>query len=386
MENFTIISYPGARDNLLLSLTESRSRYMLPFGGKFRVVDFTLRNSFSSGAASTVIYNNFEDGLEEYVQLYDMSGSEAEPPVRVVSREFSDLAFCHDLIMETNTGHYIIYNGDNPSIIDFTDIMDRFRKRRVDSLLFLLDVEGRASMAHKLLVTKKRTLLKVLNKALKENHQAPNIFEMIINIIVNAGIKRETFSAHYWPISNVPEYYNASREVIWNPLVFNLLYKEKIIQSKIQAEGYALIGEHAHVSNSFMSDYCHINGKVENSIIYPGVIIEERALVKDSIVLPFVRIGAGARIYRTIIDERTDRGPENTFPDVGEGCNIGTRDDALKNSDFPRSLFSSITLLGKNCRIPERSNIGGACYVGSGLGVDYFAAKRYLYDGLSVVK
>lgn len=42
MDNVTIISYPGPKDNSLLSLTDTRSRYMLPFGGRFRVIDFTL--------------------------------------------------------------------------------------------------------------------------------------------------------------------------------------------------------------------------------------------------------------------------------------------------------------------------------------------------------
>jgi glucose-1-phosphate adenylyltransferase len=45
---------------------------------------------------------------------------------------------------------------------------------------------------------------------------------------------------------------------------------------------------------------------VENSIIYPGVVIEEKAVIRDSIVLPFVRIGQGARITRCVVDESTD--------------------------------------------------------------------------------
>ena len=87
MEDFTIISYPASKDNTLLSLTESRSRYMLPFGGKFRVVDFTLRNSFSSGARSTIIYNNFEDGLEDYVDHYGPFTDMDFPPIKVISQE-----------------------------------------------------------------------------------------------------------------------------------------------------------------------------------------------------------------------------------------------------------------------------------------------------------
>ncbi len=50
MEEVTIISYPGPRKNNLLSMAQMRSRYMMPFGGRSRVVDFTIRNSMVSGA------------------------------------------------------------------------------------------------------------------------------------------------------------------------------------------------------------------------------------------------------------------------------------------------------------------------------------------------
>ncbi len=380
MENVTIISYPAARDDELLSLTESRSRYMIPFGGRFRVVDFTLRNSWAVDAEHTLIYSNIIDGLDDYITHHDRADS-----VKVVSEQFSDLQYCHDLIEEHDTSIYILYNGDNPSIIDFSEILKRFRAKKADALLFLIDINGKPSMANKLLVTRRRRLLKVVDRVLKEGHTAPNIFEMLMNFIINSGIKRDSYVAHYWPIKNIPDYFNGNREVIWNREIFNLLYEEKIIQSGIESEGYALLGEEAQVSNSFISDFCTINGTVENSIIYPGVIIEEKAVIKDSIILPFVRIDAGARITRSIVDERTDRSPEETYPNIGSHCNIGSAEEFLKSSDFPRSLFSSITVIGKDCFIPERSNIGGACYVASGLGREFFEKKKYLYDGLSVV-
>ncbi len=380
MENVTIISYPAARNDELLSLTEARSRYMIPFGGRFRVVDFTLRNSWALDAESTIIYSNIIDGLDEYITHHNRADS-----VTVVSEQFSDLQYCHDLIEEHDTSAYILYNGENPSIIDFSAIMKRFRASKSDSLLFLIDINGKPSMANKLLVTRRRKLLKVINRVLKEGHTAPNIFEMLMNFIINSGVKRATYRAHYWPMKNVPDYFNSSREVIWNQEIFDLLYEEKIIQSGIESTGYAVLGEEARVSNSFVSDYCSINGTVENSIVYPGVVIEEKAVVRDSIILPFARIAPGARITRTVVDERTDRSPEDVYPNIGPYCNIGTEEESFKSNDYPRSLFNSITVIGKDCRIPERSNIGGACYVASGLGEDFFLKKKYLYDGLSVV-
>lgn len=134
-----------------------------------------------------------------------------------------------------------------------------------------------------------------------------------------------------------------------------------------------------------MSDGCDVHGTIINSIIYPGVYIGEKSIVQDSIVLPFARIGDGTRITRTIVDERMNFQQEYEYPNIGNHCIVGSDYEQLKNNDFPRSIFSSITLIGKDCKIPDGSRIGGACYVASGKGEEYFMRGKHLYDGLSIV-
>jgi len=359
---------------------------MLPIGGKFRVIDFTIRNSFSSGARSTVIYNNIDDGLEHYVDCYGPFGDMTFPPIKVISREFSDMTFCYNVILDANTQFYIIYNGDNPSIIDFKGIIKKYKKRRSDAVLFSMNIDGKPSMAYKVLVTNQKILLKVVNKAIDEDRKSPNIFEMIINTMINDGIKTGTFDAMYWPVKNIPDYDSLNRKIIWSPEIFGLLYEEKLIQSQIIADGYAHIGPHGQIINSFMSDYCEINGKVENSIIYPGVIIGEGSVVKNSILLPFVRIGKNSRIYNSVIDEKTEFSEELEYNTIGDNCVIGTEDLHIKSNDFPRFLFESKTIIGKNAIIPDGARIGGGCYVASGAGQDYFEKKKFLYDKESIKK
>ncbi len=386
MEDFTIISYPGTRNDLLLSLTESRSRYMLPIGGRFRVVDFTLRNSFTSGARSTIIYNNRDDDLGEYVDRYGPFGEMKFPPIKVITREYSDIKVCYNLILESNTEYYVIYNGDNPSIIDFSSIIRKYKAKKTGAVLFRLNLDGKPTMAYTVLISDQQTLLNVVKSAIKEKRSAPNLFEMIINILINEGIAKSGFDAYYWPIKNVPEYYTLSRDIIWDPDIFAMLYREQIIKSHIASGGFAHVGRHGKVVRSFVSDFCKINGTVENSIIYPGVEIGEQTVVKDSIILPHNRIGSGARIIRSIIDERTDLKEESTYLNIGNGSRIGSSEEFIKNSDFPRSLFSSITLIGKDCRIADGARIGGGCYISSGLGDEFQGSKKFLYDGTSLMK
>ena len=403
MEDTTIISYSRSRNDSLLSLTESRSRYMLPFGGRFRVVDFTIQNAVFSGARRTIIFNDFQDELEEYVSRYSAFGDSNFPALKVVTREFSDINFCYHLVMDSNTAYYIIYNGDNPSIIDFNKIINKFKNNKSKASLFKIKLSGTPSMAHTILVTGQKYLLSVIKSAIKSKQASPNIFEMIINIMINSGIKNESIDAYYWPMKSVPDYYKINMEILKNQAISDLIFHKSPVKSFIAVKGNAIIGANAKVANSIISDNCRIFGTVMNSIISPGVEIAENTFIKDSIILPNITIGPGTYITKTIIDERTDvkqYGDINPGKDkndrieaepnnspvsiVGSKCNIGTSDGQIKNNEFP-SLNGSITLIGKNCYIPDGARIGAACYIASGKGESYFQKNRHLYNGLSIL-
>ena len=345
------------------------------------MVDFTLRNSNALGAAYTILFSDIDDGLDKYIVDRDIfdDGSVAHLVRVVYSQEASQF---QKIMEETNTTHYILYNGDNPSIIDFQDLLNRFAKKNADAMIYLIEIDGKTTMANKILVAKRKALQKAVKKAVKEDRQAPNLVEMIINMVINQGVNRSAYKAHYWPVNNIPDYYNITREIVWNKEIFSLLYKDKIIKSRITSEGYARLGKNAEVINSFMSDFCQIDGKVDNSIIYPGVIVEEKAEIRNSILLPFAHVGRGATVVRSIIDENTGT-PER--PNVGVYCNIGTEKEHLRNGDFPQSIFSSITLLRKNCHVPDRVTIGGACYVASNASEEAFDKNRIIHDGVSVI-
>lgn len=392
MEDFTIISYPGSSDSSLLSLADTRSKYMLPFGGRYRVVDFTVRNSAAAGARHTIIYSNCEDDLEHYVEMYGPFKNEKFPAIRVVSQKFSDVKFCYNLILDANTSWYVIYNGDNPSLIDFAGILARYKKSRAGAMLFKMRFGDRDSMAHTILVTNQKNLLAVINQAIDEGRHAPNLFEMIINSMINTGIKKASADVVYWPIKNIPDYYQFNYDIMTDRAMAGRVFGDAMLKSHIRAEGYAKIGRHAKVTKSFISDSCAIDGTVDNSIIFPGVEIGAKAVIRDSIVLPFNRIGGSSYITRSIIDEHSVPEPAGGVTQgeapytIGPRCRVGSSDEQLKNNDFPRAIFRSITLIGKDCDIPEGSHIGGACYVASGRGAEFFAKTKYLYNGLSLVK
>ncbi len=384
MSGFTIISYPTQAKDNLLSLTDSRSRYMLPIGGRFRVIDFTIRNSVSSHASGTIIFNTHEDQLQQYLDEYAEESREDNPhKITVYPFDPSNIESVLEAVTHTETSYFVLYNGDNPSIINLSEVFEKFKASRKKALLIKLRINEKASMAYKVVICDKKTLISIIKKSIKDKNRSLNYFEMIINTLIHTGIGTTTLDARYWPINSVTEYYALNREIIWNNEISETLVREKIIKSKIKSQRYALLDEKCSVKNSFISDHCYINGKVENSIIFPGVDIEEGAVVIDSIILPFVKIGPGARVINTIIDESTEF--DNDRFNAGPNCRIGTEEKYIRNSRFPNILNSSITLIGKNNYIKENVFIGAACFVASGSSEEYFNEKTRLNDGESIL-
>jgi len=384
MSRFTILSYPTPSNNNLLSLADSRSRYMLPIGGRFRVVDFTIRNSISSHAGSTLIFNSYEDQLQQYIDNYmsDFSDDKSHK-IMVYPYNVSDIESILDVLISVETSFFVLYNGDNPSIINLADVFEKFKASKKKSMLIKLRIDGKPSMAHKVVICEKKKIISLVKKSLKEKKVPLNFFEMIINTLIHSGINTTTLDAYYWAINSLTDYYTLNREIIWNKEISEALTNEKIIQSKIRTNRFTLLGEKCSVKNSSISDHCYINGRVENSIIFPCVDIEEGAVVIDSIILPYVRIGPGVRVINSIIDESTD---ENTGRfNVGRNCIIGSDEKYIKNNDFPNLLNSSITLIGKNNYIKEGVSVGSACYIASSSSEEYFSIKSRLNDGESII-
>ncbi|MGL4369635.1 MAG: hypothetical protein ACRCUT_08185, partial [Spirochaetota bacterium] len=85
------------------------------------------------------------------------------------------------------------------------------------------------------------------------------------------------------------------------------------------------------------------------------------------------------------LDEFTDnKRPDHPF-NIVQKSYIGTDEPGLKNADYPQCLYDSITLIGKNCALPEGVRIGCGCYVSSAVGDEYFQKTKILSDGLSII-
>jgi glucose-1-phosphate adenylyltransferase len=119
----------------------------------------------------------------------------------------------------------------------------------------------------------------------------------------------------------------------------------------------------ATVSHSLITDGCVIEGRVEYSVLSPGVRVGAGAVVRDSIILTDCRIEPGAIVDRAIVDKNVV---------VGEGAHIGFGTDYTANRLDPQGLNTGITLVGKNTRLPAGLRVGRNCVIYSDLIQDDF--------------
>jgi ADP-glucose pyrophosphorylase len=358
---------------------------MVPFAGRYRIADFTLRNALACNAKKTLIFNNTQDDLLEYVTSHPLYRNNQQYTMKVISDIRLSVSQCARHLFAKPTAWYIIYNGDCPSVLDFGGIIGSLKKKKkAGPVLYMLDYDGKPTMSHVVLLCDRRSLESVFTKFIKEKKHSPEIFEMVINAFILKGTKREKLSSYYRPILSVPEYYHANFESLRDTGIYNLLFRDEYLKSGMNVTDYSFLGTYSEVSSSHLSEACKVYGTVRNSILFPGCVIEEKAVIDDSIVLPFNRIGSATRIERSVIDEFTDHARTDTPRSVSANSFIGNGVTGYKNADFPKSLFDSITLVGKNCSFPEGVRAGSACFIASGTGSSPFEKSKTLDDSLSI--
>ncbi len=128
------------------------------------------------------------------------------------------------------------------------------------------------------------------------------------------------------------------------------------------------------VTSSMVSAGCIIEGTVINSVLSPGVVVRKDAVVKDSVVFEDAVIGEGARVDLVICDKKVR---------IGAGCIVGQGDKDVVNHACPDHLYTGITLLGKEAELPAGLEVGRNCIVRPGLSREDLAGITGLADGES---
>jgi hypothetical protein len=164
-------------------------------------------------------------------------------------------------------------------------------------------------------------------------------------------------------VDNLMELWEANhllRESIGNPAYAHYI---EPLASVAPRAGDAHIGPGGHVRNSLLGAGSRIDGYVEDSVVFPGVVVREQAEIRRSVIMDGNVIGVGAKVRHAMLMPATRDVPAGG--NVASGSTIGGsgRASSLRNDDHPKQIKQGLCLLGMDAAIPSKTTVEAGCYV-----------------------
>jgi glucose-1-phosphate adenylyltransferase len=397
----------GGQGERLSILSEKRAKPAVPFAGKYRIIDFALSNCVNSDIYDVAVLTQYRPhSLNDHLGIgkpWDLDRRQGGIHILqpFVGRHDSDWykgtadAVYQNLgfIMESRADLVLILAGDHVYRMDYTPMIAFHQQHSADVTVGAVvipieegsrfgiletDAEGRViSFVEKpkeprgtlgsmgIYVFNRETLTRVLMEDARpaEAGGAPSQHDFGRNIIPSMLARGERVYAYpftgYWQdVGTVQSYWEAHMELLDDHPAFDLYDPSWVTHTRSEERPPAHVRSGAQIVSSLISHGCIIKGRVERSVLSPGVVVEEGAVVRESILLFDTVVGAGSVIDRSILDKEVI---------VGKDCRIGYGDDMTPNKLEPARLNTGITLIGKRAHLPDNLKIGRNCKLGTDL-------------------
>ncbi len=341
----------GGQGSRLKVLTEKTAKPAVPFGGKYRIIDFPLSNCVNSGIDTVGILTQYQPlELNEYIgngQPWGLnkthSCAQVLPPYERHDKKSgwykgtANAIYQNiDFIERFDPDYVVILSGDHIYKMDYAAMVEYHEKNNASCTIAVRDVPLKEASRFGILNTNPDGTIyefeekpkkpkstnasmgiyvfnwNVLKEALitdEDDETSSNDFgKNIIPNLLNAGHKMMayTFDGYWKDVGTIDSLWEANMELLGKDPEFNIRGDER---SKICARNNALpssyIDAQASVSNSFVAEGSEIYGTVRHSVISIGCSVGEGALVEDSVVMPGVVIESGAIVRHAILGENS---------------------------------------------------------------------------------
>jgi glucose-1-phosphate adenylyltransferase len=403
----------GGRGTRLDILSAHRAKPSVPFAGKFRLIDFALSNCVNSEIYNVGVLTQYLPlSLNNHIGIGKPWDLDRRRGGVTILQPFKGKPGSTDwyegtahaiyknrsFIRSQNPENVLILSGDHVYDMDYSKMIDFHRKNEADltiaaqpvpyedaSRFGILDhtddwkvkafVEkpedppsNLASMGIYVFETDK--LLEVLEKYCSEEDSDFG-HHIIPPMIKDDAVYLYAFDDYWKDVGTLESYWQTSLDLTNEMPELNLYNEDWKLHTRSAEKPPVKFGDNSRVSSSLISNGSIINGEVKNSVISPGVYIEEGAVVKESVIFNDTIIRKNSVIDKAIIDKEVE---------VQANCKIGVGDDLTPNKDEPDLLYNGLNVIAKRAVIPEGTTIERNCRVFSYVGVDNFDGK-YIKSG-----
>lgn len=396
MSDTAVLLLAGGVGSRLSVLVEKRAKPAVPFGGIYRIIDFTLSNIANSDLKNVAVLTQYKPlSLMDHVgngsswDLFGRSRSVRILPPKTGEKDWDwykgtadavrqNLAF----IAKAGYDHVLILSGDHVYYMDYRAMIrfhcengakvtiamirvpysetHQFGTGIVDEQLHVVQWEEKSPRAKSNLASMG---IYVFNRdclvGLLEETKDKDFGHHIIPRALREGtVFAYPFDGYWRDVGTIQAYWDANMDLLKPESGLTPeLWK---VMTNVAADGIsydrppAKVTTAARAVNSVVSPGCTISGRVEHSVLSPGVVVERGAFVKDSIIMHDSIIREGAVVQKCIVDKEVS---------VGRKAVIGRGKQSITNDRFPDQLTSGLSLIGKRAIIPDNVIIDSNCVV-----------------------
>lgn len=391
-------------------LSKTRSKSALPFAGKFRLIDFTLSNCIDSGLENIgVVTQYMPNSLKEHIGIgkpWDLDrangGITILQPFKGKPGDdwylgdaqsvYKNISFIENKAPDEILllpGH-LVYKMDYQKIlkehrknnadltiavnnIPYSDTVN-FSTLDYDENLRLLSIEQEIEASKNLasmgvFLFKKEILIEALKKYCSQG-AVDFHSEIIPNLIAeNKDIFISKFDGYWRDISSVESYWKTNIELAEKTPEIDLYDRSWPIYTRSEEKPPVKFGPKSSATKSLIANGAIVNGRIEGSVIAPGVYVEEGAFIKNSVILNNCTIRKNAMVNKTIIDKNVE---------IKENAQIGSGSDFTINSDSRNMLKNGLNLIAKDIIIEKNIRIHRNCRINKDINRDEFKNNEVL--------
>lgn len=383
----------GGQGSRLYALTRDIAKPAVPFGGKYRIIDFPLSNCVNSGIDTVGVLTQYQPlQLNEYLgngQPWDLDrihgGVYVLPPYQKIANSdwytgtanaiYQNINFINRYAPE----YVVILSGDHIYKMDYSKMLEFHKEKQADCTIAVMEVPWEEASRFGIMACDEDK--KIYEFAEKPKEPKSNLASMGIYIFTWSKLKKYleedeanpesendfgknvipamlqnnermyayAFQGYWKDVGTIDSLWEANMDLLDPNVPLDLYDDDWKIYARNPVMPPQYVAEGAVTQNSMISEGCIVEGDVDFSILFAGVTVEKGAVVHDSIIMPGSVIKAGAVVEYSIVAENVV---------IGENAQVGDRPENIEDkANWGVTVIAKDIHVGKNAKVPAKAMI-----------------------------
>ncbi|MBN2533786.1 MAG: hypothetical protein JXB88_12900 [Spirochaetales bacterium] len=371
MTDYSVIFFENGFPHTIPGFLDDTAVSIFPFWGNFTIIDFPLvsflHNCFSE--RYIIVHKKFKKIIPV---LFSRWKNEIRD-ILVLENGIKDFLL---FLKRIQSRLLILCFLPHIALFDPEELINSLSETRGELLKLSVD-----KIPLHIYFLSKKLLIGFIDDYIKQHNDEKSLFDYIFRDFLTRRIDLIKIPGNVFFSDKIIQLYSGNLWLIHN--IKNKLFLDLVKQTseRIPDGKNSFIGEHGHIKNSFLSPGAEIEGYVENSVIFPEVIISKKAKVINSVIMNNNIIGRNTSIQNTIILPFYE---ENNVHNIGDNAVIGGKTAIGRNNDFPDQIYNGLAVLGINTTVPRGFKIEQSSYLGPYIPLKQLKPLKILKKGVSL--